>query len=68
MENNIQEMIVRQSSMNRAVDLLIAEQTIANNPAKIPMESIKALTNEIEEFVLSVGKETKKEVKKTLVI
>lgn len=64
-----QKMIVRQSSMNRAVELLIAEQTIAKNSAKIPIESIKTLTNELEEFVLSVGKtEPKKEVEKKLVI
>jgi len=46
-----QQMIVRQNALNRACDLLIAEQTIAKNPATIPMESVKKLTKQLEDFV-----------------
>jgi hypothetical protein len=49
-----QKVIIRQSSMNRACDLLMNEQRTANNAAAIPVESIKKLTRELEAFVLEL--------------
>jgi len=52
-----QHMIVRQSSMKLAVELLCNEQRISNNPAVIPVESIKNLTKKLEDFVLELDVE-----------
>ena len=49
-----QRMIVRQSSLKLAVDLLTSEQDRANSPAMIPIESIKRLTRELEAFVFEL--------------
>lgn len=51
-----QHMIVRQNALNRACDLLIAEQTIANNSARIPLASIKNLAQELEAFIWELDK------------
>jgi len=63
-----QKMIVRQNALNRACDLLIAEQTIANNSAKIPIESIKTLTNELESFVFELEQKEPVQQQKTEII
>jgi len=52
-----QRMIVRQNVLNRACDLLIAEQTIAQNSARIPVNSIKDLTRELESFIWELNGE-----------
>lgn len=50
-----QRMIVRQSSLKLAVELLIQEQ--GDSTAMIPLEKIKALTNDLEKFVLELDGE-----------
>lgn len=68
-DDRIQKMIIRQSSLNRAVELLTSEQQISKSSAKISLESIKALTNELEKFIWEITEleEPKKEEKKLVI-
>ena len=72
-----QKMIVRQSSLKLAVDLLNSEQERVKSEISIPFATIKKLTKEIEDFVWELETEDNKqinpqtgqvEVKKKLII
>jgi len=54
-----QKLIVRQSCMKNAIDLLNNEQTRCKSDAAIPKEAIFKLTKELESFVFSVNAESK---------
>ena len=49
-----QKLIVRQSSLKLAGDLLISEQERSKSEVSIPLESIKKLSKEIEGYVFEV--------------
>ena len=53
-----QKMIVRQSSMKLAVELLISEMP----NVMIPVDSIKKLTNELEDFVFELDENDNKQL------
>ena len=54
-EDQRKKLIVRQSCMNRACELLIAEQMMASSCAMIPIASIKKLTLELEKIIWEEG-------------
>ncbi len=57
-----QKMIVRQSSLKMAVELLNNEQERGKSEAKIPIESIKNIAKELEEFVWEHCNEKKEDL------
>jgi len=62
-QEQIQKLIVRQSCLNRAVELHTSEETRANSTISIPLKAIYATTRELEAFVFSVVDEKKEPVK-----
>ncbi len=53
-----QRMIVRQSSLKLAVELLISEKEIDKSAVSIPVESIKKLSKQFEDYVFEVQTQT----------